>query len=137
MSHKIVTFGESVLARLSPPGDYLSRSLGLRAMFMVWPTPRGLQRFSQGTEDSRYNICTLPLLCLWVSPRNELILLSSASSCVTAIQGIPLDHLPLVVSRACVYVPIELYIFSFFKNFCLRIWIPVSLDLGADVSSPF
>lgn len=48
----------------------------------------------------------------------------------------PRDHLALVVSGVYTCSPIVLYIFAYFKTSCLKVWLPISLNLGSDWGPP-
>lgn len=51
-------------------------------------------------------------------------------------QETPLDCLVLVASRAYTCCPTRLDMFAYFKTCCLRVWLPISLDLDADWDPP-
>lgn len=57
----------------------LPRRFGLRGRLLVWHMSKGLQRYSQGVDSSRCNLCALPLphSTSLVSSRKELIPLSN------------------------------------------------------------
>ena len=70
---------------------------------------RGIQTHSPKTEASGLHLCTFPLprSRLPVSPRKELVHVSSALVCVTATQDTPLDYLAVVggLWDLCLQVP--------------------------------
>ena len=74
----------------------------------------------------------LPFSGSLASPRKELIHLSGAPVFATAAQGTPPDSLALVASGAHTCSPTGLYTLHSFKSCCLRVWLPVSLNPGAE-----
>lgn len=56
---------------------------------------------------------------------------SGALICVTAVQGIPPDCLALLASGAYTFSPTGLYALAFVKGKCLKVWLPVRLNIDA------
>ena len=90
-------------------------------------------------DRSQWMTCCIPLPShfRWlVSPRKDLVHLSSTLIFVTTLQGTLLDHLALAASRIYTCDLTELYVFVYLKSCCLRIQLPVNLNLGADWDLP-
>lgn len=84
------------------------------------------------------HFCTspLPLYRSPVSPRKKLILLSGTLTFATVAQGTPSDGLALGTSRLYACGPKGQHIFAFCKSCCLEVWLPISLNIGAEWDPP-
>lgn len=112
----------------------LSWSLGLRGRLQILYTYRGLWRLSQGTEAGGCYLCTSCLLhhYSFLYLRKVFIHLSRAFDFCNCCPGTPPDCLALMHSRFCTT---GLYIFTYFKICCLKFWLPINLNLGANWDS--
>lgn len=68
-----------------------------------------------------------------VSPGRELLHVSGVPIFVAAAQGTALCHLALVASGLA--VPQDCTYLHVFKSCCLRVWIPISLSVDAEIQS--
>ena len=104
----------------------------------AWDTSRGYGDALRKLRLEGHHLCALPLphYSSTVSPGKELIYSSGAPIFATDNQRTFADH-PVLVSRGAYTCGSKgLYIFTFFKIFCLRVWLPISLNLGADQDPP-
>ena len=144
--HRTVTIGETVLGRLPPPGhcteDWHTPSLSVEEVYLLVLLGGRLQvcthledtEVLSGNIGQERQLCALPLphYSSPVSPRKELVSPSGTPVFVTAAQGTPQEHPALGATRA--YGPIGPYIFAFFffLSCYLKVWLSISLNLGAD-----
>lgn len=83
-----ITLQDSRLKHTSSLSEKESYLFCLRGRLLVWHTYKSLQRCSQGTEDSRCNLCILPLppSSSLLSSRSELMPLSGVLTFVTIVR---------------------------------------------------
>lgn len=104
----------------------LSSSFGLRGRLQVWHMSSGLQSYSQGID------VVLPLsLCL--APAHQYLIHLSGALIFATAQVTPPDCLALVASRVYAVVILDYIYLHTFKSCCLRVQLPVSLILGAEI----
>ena len=121
---------------LSVKETMLVLELQLEVRLQVWNTPVGLRCWDVGQWP--------PSLCSSFTSLQLADLRQKKSFCTLHITGAPVfasaaqrsppDYLTLVASATYVYSP-TIYIFAYFKSCCLRVWLPMSLNLGADRDS--
>jgi len=72
----------------------------------------------------------IPLASCTRSPQKELIPSTGAPVLATFVQATPPDLVwkPARITNAAP----QNYIFAYFKSCCLRVWLPISLKLGAE-----
>jgi hypothetical protein len=116
----------------------LSWSLGLRGRLQILHTYRDLWRLSQGTQAAGCYLFTSCLLHHYslLYLRKVFIHLSRAFDFCNSCPGTPADCLALMDSMFYTCWSTGIYIFTYFKICCLKFWLPVNLNLGANWDSP-
>lgn len=104
----------------------------MRVRLLVWGTSGVLLRYTLEMESVPF--CALALLYnrSLRSQRKELLQSSGTPIFKNAAQWTPLYLLALLAIRMYVCGPIALCIFSYLKICCLRVCLPITLNLGAD-----
>lgn len=89
---------------------------------------------SPGMPSLHFSSALLQLISIFQKGAYTLVL---SPIFVTAVQGTSQDCLALVAIRAYGCDPTRLYTFVFFNHCCLRVWLPIRLNLGANWDPPF